>query len=115
MSRYLAAGLLLLIAAWLCGCQKKTDPIQPAETTAPAQTTSLETLPSSVSEEGQLIALAETQEEAQQIAKLYHIELVDFSFGVALFHTEEDPREVIQRGIDNHWPELALNHSGKAF
>ena len=61
------------------------------------------------SETEPLVCSAETLEEAEAIAEQYGIKLVDFSYGVATFFTEEDPREVIQRGLDNAWPELSLN------
>ena len=57
----------------------------------------------------ELIKLADSQEEAEKIAKTYGIELVEFSFGVAGFHTDEDPEEVISRGKENGWPELSRN------
>jgi len=57
----------------------------------------------------ELMALASSEEEAQEIADLYGIELVHFESGVASYHTDEDPAAVIQRGIDNGWPLIAVN------
>lgn len=65
--------------------------------------------------EGQLITLAESLEEAEQIAALYGIELLSFSDGVALFFTQEDTIEVIERGKANGWPELSENRIVYAF
>ena len=59
---------------------------------------------------GKLVCAAETEEEAQQIGELYGIELVKFFRGVAVFYTEEDLNAVIQRGIDQGWPELTIDH-----
>jgi len=107
----LAAALL-----FLCGCHaaggnetppsRDTQPTQPLPTdlTAPAQ-------PGDVSADGQLKGRAETQKEAEEIAALYGIELVDFQNGLALYYTEEDPKEVIRRGEENDWPQLSLNRT----
>ncbi|MCR5421295.1 MAG: hypothetical protein K6E98_09825 [Lachnospiraceae bacterium] len=59
----------------------------------------------------ELFAAADNKEEAEELAKLYGIELREFSYGVATFHTKEDPREVIKRGKDRGWKELEINHS----
>ena len=57
----------------------------------------------------ELYCLADTEEEAKEIAALYDIELVGFSYGVATFHTEENPGTVIARGKKNGWRTLSLN------
>ena len=62
-----------------------------------------------MTEGAELYCLADSQEEAGEIADLYGIELVDFDLGVATFHTEEDPGAVIQRGKENGWRSLSLN------
>ena len=62
-----------------------------------------------VAEGEELLCLTETQEEAEKIAELYEIELVSFGNGVAIFHTEKDPLEVIAYGKKNNLPELSLN------
>ena len=59
--------------------------------------------------EEQLIALVETEEEAESIAEQYGIELVSFTQGVAGYKTEEDPNKVIAWGQDNGYPQLYLN------
>lgn len=121
MNKYLITGLLLLAAGILAGCRSgkpaETAPAEtkPVETAAPETSASVETLPDAVSQEGQLVAAAQSQEEAQSIAELYGIRLVDWGYGVAKFYTDEDPREVIRRGQENGWPELDLNHIQKAF
>lgn len=60
--------------------------------------------------QNQLMALVETEDEAQEIAKQYGIELVSFSEGVATYKTEEDPNEVITRGEENGYPPIYINH-----
>ncbi|MBR5420065.1 MAG: hypothetical protein IK115_02835 [Lachnospiraceae bacterium] len=57
----------------------------------------------------ELIALTDSEEEAQLIADQYGITLVVYAQGVATFHTEEDPQEVIKRGEENDLPKLYLN------
>ncbi len=57
----------------------------------------------------ELICLAESKQEAEEIASSYGIDLVDFSNGVAAFHTDEDPQAVIEKGKDKGLKELSLN------
>ena len=97
--------LALIAAMLLCGCQR-SDPVNeiPKESmpsnSAPAP---------EVDPDGQLICTFKTREEAEKAAELYGIELVSFTDELAVFHTTEDPQEVIRRGQQNGWPELSLN------
>lgn len=59
--------------------------------------------------EDSLMASAETEEEAKIIAEQYDIELVTFENGIALYHTEENPFDVIARGQENGYPQLSIN------
>lgn len=63
----------------------------------------------------ELIASADSEEEARDIAEKYGIELVDYGLGVASFHTDEDPAVVIERGKKQGLPELSKNTRGTAF
>lgn len=63
----------------------------------------------------ELMCLAEDRDEAEKTAEQYGIELVDFSYGVATFHTDEDLNTVIRKGKKNGWKELSINHYSKAF
>ena len=63
----------------------------------------------------ELICLADSREEAEEIAKSYGIELVHFSSGVASFHTDGDPADVIKRGKEQGLKELSINRYNKAF
>lgn len=56
-----------------------------------------------------LMSEAESEEDAREIAEEYGIEFVSFENGVALYHTEEDPFEVIARGQENGYPQLSVN------
>ncbi len=63
----------------------------------------------------ELMCLAESKQEAEDIAKSYGIELVHFSSGVASFHTDGDPADVIKRGKEQGLKELSINRYNKAF
>ena len=56
-----------------------------------------------------MVALAESEEEAKQIAELYGIKFVDYAYGVATFETSENPQEVIKRGEKNHYTSISVN------
>lgn len=58
---------------------------------------------------GNLIAWADDRAQAEEIAALYEIELISYSDFIALFHTDEEPNDVIKRGKANGWPELSRN------
>lgn len=66
-------------------------------------------IPAEYNEEAPLICSAASQEEAEAIAAQYGISLVEFSYGIASFYTDEDPQAVIQRGIEQGWTELSMN------
>lgn len=57
----------------------------------------------------ELFCAAESRTQAEEIAGLYGIELVAFDWGIATFHTEEDPLAVIERGRENGWILLDVN------
>ncbi len=122
------AILLLLFA--LAGCGAKTDVVQPQELpdakepagelfTGQPDDAEKTARHAALAPEGQpaeeeplsaeLFTLVETEEEALELAELYGIELVRFSYGVASFHTDEDPAEVVRRGEENGWPPIEIN------
>ena len=102
MKRIPALFLALLFLLSGCGGNTVSEKLEfiPDET---------ETLSIPVAEGAELIAAAETEEEALQIARLYGITLVSCGNHIAVFHTEEDPLQIIARGQANGWPELSLN------
>ncbi len=57
-----------------------------------------------------LMALAGTQEEAQELAQLYGIELFSYEEGVALYATDKDPYEVMEEGNRKGYPPLSVNY-----
>lgn len=64
-----------------------------------------------VGEKVSMIALADTKEEAERIAGLYEIELVNFSYGVAEYETTKNPQELIALGEKNNYPALSTNNT----
>ena len=121
----IAALLMLLLA--LPGCGKKNDMPKPVSVspsiTMPAESIMDTPMPDNIPDETQsssksrnyaegreLLALVNDEQEAKKIAEIYGIELVRFRNGVATFHTEENPVDVINRGKENGWPLLELNH-----
>ncbi len=57
----------------------------------------------------ELLCLADSEEEAKEIADMYGVDLVSFSYGVATFHTDDDPQDVIKYGIEQGYPVLEIN------
>ena len=60
-------------------------------------------------EQGTLLAITQTQAEAEEIAQQYDITLECWEDGMAQFSTERDVDEVIRQGRENGWPELSRN------
>lgn len=114
----IAVGLVLLSVTGLCGCgwnRKLTNPTsESAElklTTMPEVTSSVDTIATDMESDGspQLTALADSLEEAQEIADLYEIELDSYSYGVAVYYTDKDISELINMGMEKGYPTLAPN------
>ena len=93
-------AIFLIMTALLSGCTNRSQP--PVSTSEPVGIVNY-------AEGRELMCVADTEQQAREIASLYGMELVDYREGFALFHTEEDPGAVKQRGIDNGWPELEIN------
>ncbi len=111
---------LILAVVFGCACgraQSAKPTAAPVVTQAPVEKPAAAPTPvgNQTTEGEELVALAETEEEAKAIAEQYGIELVSFSYGVATFHTEEDPQDVIARGEKNGWPTLSLNREVNAY
>lgn len=58
----------------------------------------------------ELVALADTEEQAREIAALYQIELLSFSNGVAVYTTDQEPGDLIALGQQNGYPALSVNY-----
>jgi len=98
MKRSLIFVLLVCLLLGGCGAAEA----QPVQTLQPDE--------GNIAADKPLICPAETVAEAEEIAELYGIELVDCSYGVACFYTGEDPFAVIERGKENGWPRLDINY-----
>ena len=124
MRRYLIFGVILcILAIFITGCTKGDKEVKESKKEAVMNSSvgdsgSLQDNLNTImkGEEGrELIASCKDEKEAQDIADKYGIELVEFSLGVATFHTDEDPLSVINRGKKNGWPVLSVNGRGEAF
>lgn len=83
----------------------------------PEESAFMEDLPEQVTQdpttgEGEtveLVALVDSEEEAEEIAEMYGITLSSYGFGVAVYTTDRDAGEVIREGIEKGYPELEVN------
>ena len=100
---------LVMLAVMLSGCAREISTEPPAYV-PDAQVTSIP-----IAEGRELFALVEKPEEAEEIAALYGIELVECSDGVAIFHTDRAPEDVISTGEKNGWPQLEINSIQRAI
>ena len=69
----------------------------------------------SMYEEGTLLAMVESEEQAEEIAELYGITLVRIDDSLAKFSTDKDLNELIELGRKNGWPPLQPNYIYQAF
>lgn len=106
MMAAIGAGVLGGILA-ACGTKNNAADSSGFEEILPPNTASDET----ETQTTELVALAEDEEQAQEIATLYQIELVSFSEGVAVYTTNQDPYELIDLGKQNGYPLLTVNHT----
>lgn len=110
--------LILILSALLllfCGCEKRS-PLEMKEQHPEVSKTEAKPEipdPDAVDPNAQLLCITQSREEAEEIAALYGITLVEYEEGVALFYTEEAPQDVVRKGLDNGWPELSLNRYKK--
>lgn len=106
MMAAVGAGILGGILA-ACGTKNSAAGSSGFEQILPPNTASDET----DTQATELVALADDDEQAQEIATLYQIELVSFSDGVAVYTTDQDPNELIALGKENGYPLLTVNHT----
>ena len=99
MRRITAAILAAACLLALCSCGKKEEPVQDGGGKPEIDCVEGE----------ELMAFAESENEAREIAAFYGIEFVRLECGVAVFHTEEDPFSVIQKMKDSGREDLELN------
>ena len=82
----------LMLMLW--GCGKKVEPVPSGGRIVAG---------------AELCCPADSEEEASKIAADYGIELVSYSNGIAVFHTEDDPEKVIETGVKQGLKQLSLN------
>lgn len=116
----IAVGLVLLSVTGLCGCGgnreltrittnndlsslQKLEPID-------ADGSPVDSAGNNNSSATELVALADTREEAEKIAELYGIELNTYSYGVATYTTDKNLQELIDLGVENNYPALTPNY-----
>lgn len=58
-----------------------------------------------------LVAMAETLEEAENIADLYGITLVSYENKVAVYTTDKELQELIRLGEEKGYPAIGINNS----
>ena len=71
----------------------------------------IQDLDRTVNGEIELVAMVESQSEADEISDLYGIELKSYSYGVAVYTTDKDPAEVIRMGEEEGYPTLEINQT----
>lgn len=108
-------GFMLLSTMGLSGCgNREYAQMTPDSTTsAPLYETPAEFTPTEDENSPQLTALADSLEEAQEIADLYGIELDSYSYGVAAYSTDKDISELLLLGEKNNYPTLAPNQKSE--
>ena len=94
--------------------QPMTTPIGATETPA-QQTPAAETPAQQTPEKGNLMAWADQESDAEEIASLYGITLLTYTEHIAVYWTDQNPAEVIQLGKTNGWPELSKINKVKGF
>lgn len=85
-------------------------------TEAPAQQPPTQQTPAQETpEKGNLMAWADEESDAEEIASLYGITLLTYTEHIAVYWTDQNPAEVIQLGKTNGWPELSKINKVKPF
>ena len=56
-----------------------------------------------------VIAIAETRNEAEEIAELYGIELIEYSYKTAVYITQKEAEELVRWGKEQGYPAIAIN------
>ena len=119
----LVLGLILLatVGLWGCGGKKELtkvavdDNIPKLQKLVDKNDFSVESSENDGSTTTELTALADNQEEAEEIAELYGIELSSYSYGVATYTTDKNPQELIELGIENEYPALIQNYEQELY
>lgn len=121
----LALGLILLAAVglWGCGGDKELTRVVADDNISKLQEMELidkngspiDSPESEGSTTTELTALADTREEAEEIAELYGIELSSYSYGVATYTTNKNLQELMELGTENNYPALTPNYEQELY
>lgn len=116
----ITVGLVLLSVAGLYGCGRNRelakmiadDNLPPLQKLEPVDENGspIASAENNDSANKKVIALADTREEAEEIAELYGIELSTYSYGVATYTTDKNLQELIDLGVENDYPTLTPNY-----
>lgn len=115
----IAVGLVLLSVTGLCGCgwnreltRMSPEDLPSLQNLQPVNEdgSPIDSTGNSDSELTELVALADTREEAEEIAELYGIELSTYSYGVATYTTDKNLKELMKLGEENDYPTLTPNY-----
>lgn len=63
----------------------------------------------------ELFCMADSEEEAKELAKAYEIELTSYSEKVAVFQTDKSYEEILEIGRNKELTELSINSTIKAY
>lgn len=113
--------MLAAVGLWGCGGKKELtkvavdDNIPKLQKLVDKNDFSVESSENDGSTTTELTALADNQEEAEEIAELYGIELSSYSYGVATYTTDKNPQELIELGIENEYPALIQNYEQELY
>lgn len=120
----LVPGLILLSAVGLCGCgNKELTRVAAEKSISQPQNEELtdedgspaDSIENDTSAATELIAMTDTREEAEEIAKLYGIELSSYSYGVATYTTDKNSLELMELGEENGYPALTPNYDNELY
>lgn len=113
-------ALVCILSVCLCGCMIEIRGLSEGDKSSEkfvegdiveTDTEENDMIPSNIAY-NQFLALTDTREEAELIAEDYGITLVSFSYGVAVFHTDEtDLGAVISRGSGKYSIEYNYTNS----
>lgn len=120
----LVLGLVVLAAIGICGCGNRELSNMTADDSLPSfqkldssneDSPPADSLEDNSWAETELVALADTREDAEEIAELYGIELSTYSYGVATYTTDKNPLELRALGEENGYPELTPNYENELY
>ena len=66
-------------------------------------------LSADIAEGREIMALVDSQKKAEGIADSLNIEFIEFNQGIAVYHTKENPSDVVKRGRSMGY-DICINH-----